>query len=151
MAKNDPKTDNTKNVAKDMSTSLLWTLSAPIYDITEDNAEAIVHWLEERSKLHKWFTSIITGSLVLLTIFGKRPGFVNLNEIILSVSLLLMFLSVICNLICVWQIPKWKLAIRTGMVSQGRKMTLDLEITSWISLIIFLGALVLAAIGNSGP
>jgi hypothetical protein len=128
----------------------LWTIFAPIGDITEDNAEAIVNWLEDRSKLHTWFTSINTGSLVLLTLFGKKPGFVEIDEIFLSISLLLMFASVLCNLICVWQIPKWKLAIRTRQISNGRKMTMNFEIMSWIGMVVFLGALVLAAIGNSG-
>ena len=88
--------------------------------------------------------------LCCLHCFGKTPGFEGINEILLSVTLLLMFVSVICNLICVWQIPNWKLAIRTNRVSNGRKMTLDLEITSWISFVVFLAALVCAAIANSG-
>ncbi len=150
MAESESKLDDGPAEAKDRSTSLLWTLFAPINDITEDNAKPIVDWLEDRSKMLTWFTSIITGSLVLLTLFGENPGFDDSNQIVLAVSLLLMFVSILCNLICVWQIPKWKLAIRTGQISNGRKMTLDLEIMSWISLVVFLAALVCVAIGNSG-
>ena len=135
---------------RDLSSSLIWTLLVPIQEINDKNAGPIVEWLKERNDVFIWLTSLITGSLVLLTLFGKKPGFNNINEIALSTSLLLMFLSVLCNLICVWQIPKWKLAIRTGLLSNGRRMALDLEITSWVSLVLFLAALVLAAIGNSG-
>jgi hypothetical protein len=127
-----------------------WTLFAPIREINKDTPDAVIEWLKDRSSMLVWFTSIITGSLVVLTVFGKKPGFESIEEILLSISLLLMFVAILCNLICVWQIPKWKLGIRLGMVSDGRKMTLDLEITSWLSLTAFLAALVLAAVGNSG-
>ena len=138
-----------KNNKKDLSTSLLWTLFAPIDQITSENSEAVIDWLKDRSSVLIWFTSIITGSLVLLTVFGRKPGFNDPSGISLSVSLFLMIFSVLCNLICVWQIPKWKLAIRAGQISNGRRMTLDLEITSWLGLASFLGALVMAMLGNS--
>ncbi|MFH1981914.1 MAG: hypothetical protein ABIL58_08715 [Pseudomonadota bacterium] len=140
----------TKDNGKDLSSSLLWNLFAPIEEITEHNAEAVIDWLKDRSSVLIWFTSIITGSLMLFTLFGKKPGFHDLNSIALSISLLLMFVSILCNLICVWQIPKWKLAIRIGRISNGRRMTFDLEISSWFGLVSFLGALVMAALGNSG-
>ena len=96
-----------------------------------------------------WFTSIITGSMVLLTLFVKKPGFTDLSGIALFISLLLMLFSILCNLICVWQIPKWKFAVRSGLISNGRLMTLNLEITSCIGLVSFLGALVTAVVGNA--
>jgi hypothetical protein len=134
---------------EDLSSSLLWTIFAPITDINDRNAQAVIEWLKDRSSVLIWFTSIITGSIVLLTLFGNKPGFNNPSDIALSVSLLLMFFSILCNLICVWQIPKWILAVRTGRISNGRRMTLDLEITSWLGLVSFLGALVMAVLGNS--
>jgi hypothetical protein len=133
---------------KDFSTSLLFMPFAPIGEITEENAKHVVEWLDDRSKMLTWFTSLITGSLILLTIFGRKPGVEDINTIMLSVSLLLMFASILCNLICVWQIPKWKFAIRMGQVSNGRKMTLDLEITAWVSIMLYLTGLVCSAIGN---
>ncbi len=142
--------DETKDDKEDLSSSLIWTLFAPIDEITDHNAAAVIDWLNDRSSVLTWFTSIVTGSVILLTIFGKRPGFQDLNSTILSISLLLMFFSILCNLICVWQIPKWKLAIRTGLISNGRRMVLDLEISSWLGLVSFLGALVMAALGNGG-
>jgi hypothetical protein len=134
---------------KDLSYSLFWTIFAPIGDINDSNIEAIIEWLKDRSSVLIWFTSIITGSIVLLTLFGKKPGFIDPSSIALSISLLLMLFSILCNLICVWQIPKWKFAVRTGRISNGRRMTLDLEITSWIGLVSFLGALIMAVVGNT--
>ena len=150
MATRESKPDDDTEKGKDLSTSLLWTLFSPIGEINEDNAEHIVGWLDDRSKLLTWFTSIITGSLVLLTLFGESPGFSGINQILLSVAILLLFVAVLCNLVCVWQIPKWKLAIRTKRVSNGRVMMLDLEITSWISLTLFVASLVCIAIANGG-
>jgi hypothetical protein len=133
----------------DRSSSLLWTLSVPIGTIDESNAEAVVEWLKDRSETLGRFTTIVTGSLVLLTVFGKKPGFRDFNEFILSLSLSLILISLICSIICIWQIPNWKYAIRVGEIKTGKKMVIDLVITSWIGLIAFLAALVMAAIGNS--
>jgi len=134
---------------EDLSSSLFWTIFAPINEINDQNTEAVIDWLKDRSGVLIWFTSIITGSIVLLTLFGKKPGFSTPSGIALTISLLLLFFSVLCNLVCVWQIPKWKYAVKTGRISNGRRMTLDLEITSWIGLASFLGALVMAVVGNS--
>lgn len=137
------------NNQKDLSSSLFWTIFVPIKEINDQNNEAVIDWLKDRSNVLIWFTSIITGSIVLLTLFGNKPGFDKPSAIALSLSLLLMLFSILCNLICVWQIPKWKLAVRTGRISNGRIMTLNLEITSWLGLVSFLGALVMAVLGNS--
>lgn len=134
---------------EDLSSSLFWSIFAPIHEIDERNAEAVIEWLKDRSSVLIWFTSIITGSMVLLTLFGNQPGVDQPGSIALSISLLLMLFSILCNLICVWQIPKWKFAVRTGRVLNGRWMTLNLEITSWLGLVSFLGALVMAVLGNS--
>jgi hypothetical protein len=135
---------------KDRSTSLLWTPFTPIDIITDDNIEIVIDWLKDRKDVLTWFTSIVTGSLVLLTVFGKKPGLQSIDGMVLSLSLLCMVTTLLVNLICVWQIPKWKYVIRVKQVSNGKRMMIDLEVTSWISLIAFLAALVLAAIGNSG-
>jgi hypothetical protein len=134
---------------KDLSTSLLWTLFVPIDHIDEKNRQAVITWLEDRSHVLIWFTSIVTSSIVLLTLFGNKPGLSDANSIALFISLLLMFFSILCNLVCVWQIPKWKLAIQIGRVSHGSKMALDIELSSLAGLLSFLGALVMAVIGNS--
>ncbi len=99
----DPNGEN-----KDLSRSLFWTIFVPINEINSENTQAIIEWLRDRSNVLIWFTSIITGSIVLLTLFGNKPGIKDPGGIALSASLLLMFFSILCNLICVWQIPKWK-------------------------------------------
>lgn len=137
-----------QNKPKDLSVSLLWSLSVPINTITDENAEAIIDWLKDRSAVLIWFTTIISSSLMLVTLFGKKPGFTDPPGVALAISLLLMFGSILCNLICVWQIPKWKLAIRTGFVSSVRWMILEIELLSWLGLALFLAALVMATLGN---
>ena len=106
-------------------------------------------WLDDRSKTLAWFMSITNKSLVLLTILGKKPGIAGVNQISPSVALILMFNSVLCNLIRGLQNPNRKLAIRTNQVSNGRKMTLDLEIISWIAVVSFLRARICAALRNT--
>jgi hypothetical protein len=137
-----------RNATKDLSSSLLWTPFAPISDITDENREPVAKWLEDRSALLTWFTSIITASLVLVTVFGRKPGFVTVEQVFLFAAVLFLFLAILLNLICVWQIPKWKFGVRTAQVSNGRRMMWDLEISSWVSLISFLIGLVLAIVGN---
>ncbi len=134
--------------ARDLSWSLLWTPFTPIDQVTDENREPVAKWLEDRSALLVWFTSIITGSLVLVTLFGGKPGFDSPNHVFLSAAVMFLFLAVLLNLICVWQIPKWKFAVRTAQVLNGRRMMWDLEISSWLSLTFFLAGLVLAVVGN---
>lgn len=145
-----PEADHHPEERRGASSSLIRTLFTPIREIDKDTSDAVIEWLNDRSSLLTWFTSIITGSLVVITAFGKKPGTQSIEEILLSFSLLLMFVSILCNLFCVWLIPKWKLEIRLGLVSDGRKMALKLEITSSLSFAVFLAALVLAALGNRG-
>ena len=83
-----------KDNKEDLSSSLFWTIFAPINDINDSNAEAVIDWLKDRSSVLIWFTSIITGSIVLLTLFGNKPGFNDPSSIALSISLLLMFVSI---------------------------------------------------------
>ena len=139
---------SSKEQKADLSSTLLWTLTTPIDNISPENSGAIVQWLEDRSKVASSFNTVITASLVLFTLFGK-PGFKDVTAVLLSISALLIFISLLINVICLWQIPKWKLAVATGQIKDGRRMALDLEISSWISLICFLAALVLTAITNS--
>jgi DMSO reductase anchor subunit len=133
---------------QDRSWSLLWTPFAPIAEVTEANREAVAKWLEDRTALLVWLTSVITGSLVLVTLFGKKLGFETPSQLFLSLGALLLFLSVLLNVVCVWQIPKWKYAVRTGQIRDARAMVWDLELSSWLSLTFFLAGLVAVAIGT---
>ena len=51
------------------------------YLIDEANEEFIIEWLNDRKEFHKWFTSLIIGSFVLLTIFGNKPGFASIGPV----------------------------------------------------------------------
>jgi hypothetical protein len=82
------------NKKEDLSSSLFWTILAPIHEIDDRNADAVVDWLKDRSSVLVWFTSIITGSIVLLTLFGNKPGFDRPGSIVLSISRVLMLFSI---------------------------------------------------------
>jgi hypothetical protein len=43
--------------------------------IDDGNREAVLDRLKDRNHFHTWFTSLITGSFVVLTVFGSKPGF----------------------------------------------------------------------------
>jgi hypothetical protein len=133
---------------EDRSWSLLWTPFAPISEVREENKEAVAKWLEDRTALLVWLTSVCTGSLVLVTLFGKKLGVESPSQVFMLIGAGLLFLSVLLNVICVWQIPKWKYAVRTGQVRNATGMVWDLEVSSWLSLFAFLSGLV--GIGIAG-
>lgn len=108
----------------------------------------VVEWLRDRSAFHTWFSSLITGSFVLLTLFGNKPGFSAPGAVILSLAIGLLLLALLCNLVCVWSIPSWKFRISTGMLKNGTVMRRELAITAWIGVIAFVCGLTLAFIGN---
>ncbi|MFT5220910.1 MAG: hypothetical protein ACI9LO_000989 [Planctomycetota bacterium] len=72
-----------------------------LYLITEANEEFIIEWLNDRKEFHKWFTSLIIGTFVLLTIFGNKPGFASIAPVFLTSAVVLMLLALLCNLVCV--------------------------------------------------
>ena len=131
----------------DRSWALLWTPFAPISEVTDQNREAIAKWLEDRAALLVWLTSVCTGALVLVTLFGKKLGFDSVGQVFMSIGASLLFLSVLLNIICVWQIPKWKYAVRVAQIRNAKAMVWDLELSAWLSLLCFLAGLVMVAIG----
>ena len=116
--------------------------------INESNRDAVMDWLRDRSHFHTWFTSLIVGSFIVLTVFGNRPGFDDIGAIFLSASLILLLVSVLCNLVCVWSIPSWKYRVKTGSLKDARGMWLELTITAWMGVISFVCGLTLGFIGN---
>jgi len=116
--------------------------------ITPDNQAHLIDWLDDRKDFHKWFTTLIIGSFVLLTIFGNKPGFGSIGPVFLSAAMIAMLLSLLCNLVCVWSIPGWKLKIRTGVATRGRELQLELGIAAWIGVLSFVVGLTLGFIGN---
>jgi len=116
--------------------------------IDDANRDAVVDWLSDRNHFHTWFTSLITGSFVVLTVFGSKPGYNDLGQVLLSISLVLLLVSVLCNLVCVWSIPSWKFRVRTRLISDAATMRRELAITAWIGVLCFVSGLALGFIGN---
>lgn len=116
--------------------------------IDDGNRDAVVDWLEDRNKFHTWFTSVIAGSFVVLTVFGAKPGFTTPSEKLLSVALVLLLFATLCNLVSAFAIPSWKYRVRTGLVTNGTRMRIELRINGWLAVICFVSGLTLAFIGN---
>jgi hypothetical protein len=108
----------------------------------------VTEWLRDRSAFHTWFSSLVTGSFVVITIFGSKPGFGTPGAVFLSIAVVLLLLSLLCNLVCVWSIPSWKYRVSTGALQDATAMRLELSITAWIGVISFVCGLTLAFIGN---
>lgn len=108
----------------------------------------VVEWLRDRSAFHTWFSSLITGSFILLTLFGNKPGFTTPSGVVLSLSVGLLLLALLCNLVCVWSIPSWKFRVGAGILKNATAMRRELTITAWIGVISFVCGLTLAFVGN---
>ncbi len=127
----------------------LSSMTPELYDIeTKEVQTAVADWLEDRRDFHKWFTSIIVGSFVAITIFGEKPHTADISGILLTVALGLLLFATLCNLVCVWSIPGWKLGIKTGRTKNNYRMKLELDIPAWIGVIFFVTGLTLAFLGN---
>jgi hypothetical protein len=128
---------NTKSAQRELST------------ITEKNRLFVVEWLRDRSAFHTWFSSLVTGSFVVITVFGSRPSFSSVSGSVLLIALVLLLFALLCNLVCVWSIPSWKYRVSTGILTDATGMRRELAITAWLGVIAFVCGLTLAVIGNS--
>ena len=117
--------------------------------INESNRAFVAEWLRDRSAFHTWFSSLITGSAIFITIFGAKPGFDTPSGVFLSIAVALFIFSLLCNLVCVWSIPSWKFRVNTGELVNGAAMRLELAITAWSGVITFVCGLTLGFIGNT--
>ena len=115
--------------------------------ITEANRQCVVEWLRDRSAFHSWFSSLVTGSFVVVTVFGSKPSFSTVSGCFLSVALVLMLFALLYNLVCVWSIPNWKYRVSTGIVTDATAMRRELAITAWLGVIAFVSGLTLGVIG----
>ncbi len=116
--------------------------------IDDANRVPVVEWLRDRSAFHTWFSSLVTGSFVVLTVFGNRPGYGTPGAVFLTIAVALMLLSLLCNLVCVWSIPSWKYRVSTGLLLDGSKMRRELTISAWTGVIAFVCGLTFGFIGN---
>lgn len=118
-------------------------------DISDDrHRAALVEWLDDRRDFHKWFASIITGSFIILTVFGNKPGFETVSQQFLTVALVLLLLSVLSNLTTLWAIPSWKIMYKINILGNASFMRRDMRITTWFGVVCFLAGLTLGLVGN---
>jgi len=109
-------------------------------EITADNKDAVVEWLEDRIRFHIWLTSLVTGSIVFLVALAQELS-VQINEIQGFITLGafgLLFFSIITNMISIWSIPTWKFKVKTGQLTQGTQMRIELGLSAWMSVLLFL-------------
>ena len=116
--------------------------------INDDNRQAVVDWLEDRNKFHTWFSTVITGSLVAMLVFGGKPGFATPSQSFLSVAQILLLFAIVCNFVSAWSIPSWKYRVRTRLVTDSTRVRIELAINGWLAVICFVSGLTLAFIGN---
>lgn len=118
------------------------------YEINEKTRGPLVEWLKERSQFSIWFTSLITASFMVLSVFGNKPGFANKAEMTLTTSLALLLFSLICNFVSVWAIPGRKFRVLTERVTNSRRLYLELSLNTWLGVISFVAGLTLGFISN---
>jgi hypothetical protein len=111
----------------------------------------IVEWLRDRSAFHTWFSSLVIGSFVVVTVFGSKPDFSTPSGVVLAVAVALLILSLLSNLVCVWSIPSWKFRVSTGALTSAVAMRRKLALTAWVGVITFVAGLTLAFISNMSP
>ncbi len=119
------------------------------FEITDASRPFVIEWLRDRSAFHSWFTSLVTGSFVIITVFGRKPDFFSPAGIPLAIAVVLLLFSMLCNLVCVWSIPSWKYRVNVGIVTDGRAMRRELAITAWLGVVCFVCGLTIAVIGSS--
>lgn len=118
------------------------------FNIEESNRDAVLEWLDDRKDFYKWFTSLIVGCFVVLTVFGNKPDFESIGSIFLLSALVLLLFSILCNFVCVWSIPSWKFRIKTDLFDDGQRLRLELGIPAWLGVISFVSGLTFGVIGN---
>ena len=124
-----------------METKERHSLSELLREIREDDIDSVVLWLEDRAVFQKWMVQIVTATfVVIIFLAGDEKASV---QGVTVVSFICMAFSIICNLICVWAIPSWKLLVRARVIRDARRLRFELAIMTWIGLTLFLAGLVL--------
>ena len=115
-------------------------------EVTPETRAAVIEWLNDRTKLHTWITSVAIGTIVFLAALGPTTNVQTIPGLFKVIGLGLMLVSVTVNIVCVWSLSNWKYNVSTGIVSDGSRMRLDIEVVGWIAIGSFLSGLVVAVI-----
>ena len=122
---------------KELSMTLFGTFYI-FQTIDDNNREAVISWLEDRSRFHIWLSTVITGTLVLLASILKPYKITGVVAVITNIGYLLLFFSLLANMVCIWTIPNWKYSVKMGLIKKGSFMRLDLSFVAWIGVVLFL-------------
>ena len=89
--------------------------------------------------------------IALFATFGAKVSLETTPGRLKALGLGLMLLSVIINVFCIWSLSNWKYNVRTGLVTDGARMRLDLELTGAIASGSFLIGLTIAVLASIAP
>jgi len=103
-------------------------------DISVENRDAVIRWLEDRSRFSTWLTSIVSGACVLLVSLGPPLQSFSTLGIIRLIGLSLMLLSILTNIISIWSISNYKLNIALRKVKDAPRLRLDIELVNLFSV-----------------
>src|SRR5210317_1049292 len=79
--------------------------------ISDENCEAVILWLEDRSRFGTWLSSIVSGACVFLVALGAPLEIQSTPGIIKLIGLCFMLLSILTNIVSIWSISNYKLNI----------------------------------------
>lgn len=119
-----------------MIRSFFYGIPSSLYtdvNITAKNHNAVIEWLEDRSRFYTWLTSIVTGASVFLVALGPPLAVVSLAGIIKLIGLSLMLFSLLTGIISMWSISNYKLNLKMGKVKTAPKLRLDIEMVTLLS------------------
>jgi len=120
-------------------------------EVSDENLDAYLEFLNDRMKFHIWLTSLISGSVVIIITLGIRPGVGDYRGITALLGFLSLLISIITNLTCIWTIPIYKLRIKTGVLRDSLPIRLDLGIAAWIGVITFFAGILLIGLDATMP
>lgn len=89
-----------------------------------------------------------SAGFALFSLFGSEAGFENVEEVFITISLVLFLFSILGNLVILWSIPSWKIMITLREVTNCSRMRWDFRLTTWFAVVCFLAGLVTGFIGN---
>lgn len=113
--------------------------------ISEGNRAFVVEWLRDRSAFHSWFSSLVTGSFVVITVFGRKPDLASPGGVPLATAEVVLPLALLCNLAGPGSMPSGKCRGGAGIATDARAMRREPAIAVRPGVIPFVS---LGVVGN---